>query len=174
MSKTFEITGKAGPMAIDLDEMIRQYRPIVGFKVKKALGGGNPDWEDVVDEIMMQTVEKIKSGEFRGDSSVGTFIYTITARRIIDYIRQKTRVLKGAPEVPALPDPHDQVERNERAERLAQAIKRLRPKFRDVLYLYYYKDLSRLEVALELGISPAKVSERVNYARKLLRKALDR
>lgn len=161
-------------MAIDLDEMIRQYRPIVGFKVKKALGGGNPDWEDVVDEIMMQTVEKIKSGEFRGDSSVGTFIYTITARRIIDYIRQKTRVLKGAPEVPALPDPHDQVERNERAERLAQAIKRLRPKFRDVLYLYYYKDLSRLEVALELGISPAKVSERVNYARKLLRKTFDR
>lgn len=161
-------------MAIDLDEMIRQYRPIVGFKVKKALGGGNPDWEDVVDEIMMQAVEKIKSGEFRGDSSVGTFIYTITVRRIIDYIRQKTRVLKGAPEVPALPDPHDQVERNERAERLAQAIKRLRPKFRDVLYLYYYRDLSRLEVARELGISPAKVSERVNYARKLLRKALDR
>lgn len=174
MSKTFEITGKAGPMAIDLDEMIRQFRPIVGFKVKKALGGGNPDWEDVVDEIMMQAVEKIKSGEFRGDSSVGTFIYTITTRRIIDYIRQKTRVLKGAPEVPALPDPHDQVERNERAERLAQAIKRLRPKFRDVLYLYYYKDRSRLEVARELGISPAKVSERVNYARKLLRKTLDR
>jgi len=174
MSKTFEITGKAGPMAIDLDEMIRQYRPIVGFKVKKALGGGNPDWEDVVDEIMMQAVEKIKSGEFRGDSSVGTFIYTITVRRIIDYIRQKTRVLKGAPEVPALPDPHDQVERNERAERLAEAIKRLRPKFRDVLYLYYYKEFSRLEVARELGISPAKVSERVNYARKLLRKTLDR
>lgn len=161
-------------MAIDLDEMIRQYRPIVGFKVKKALGGGNPDWEDVVDEIMMQAVEKIKSGEFRGDSSVGTFIYTITVRRIIDYIRQKTRVLKGAPEVPALPDPHDQVERNERAERLAEAIKRLRPKFRDVLYLYYYKEFSRLEVARELGISPAKVSERVNYARKLLRKTLDR
>lgn len=174
MSKTFEITGKAGPKAIDLDEMIRQYRPIVGFKVKKAVGGGNPDWEDVVDEIMMQAVEKIKSGEFRGDSSVGTFIYTITVRRIIDYIRRKTRVLKGAPEVPALPDPHDQVERNERAERLAEAIKRLRPKFRDVLYLYYYKELSRLEVARELGISPAKVSERVNYARKLLRKTLDR
>ena len=174
MSTKFENPKKAGPEAIDLDEMLLRFRPVVGFKVKKALGGGNPDWEDVVDEIMMQAIEKIKTGEFRGESSVGTFIYTITSRRIIDYIRLKTRILKEAPEVPALPDPHDQVERNERAERLAEAIKQLQTRFRDVLYLYYYKDFSREEVARELGISPARVSERVNYARKLLRKMLDR
>ena len=174
MSTKIENTMKPGPEAIDLDEMLLRFRPVVGFKVKKALGGGNPDWEDVVDEIMMQAIEKIKTGEFRGESSIGTFIYTITSRRIIDYIRLKTRILKGAPEVPALPDPHDQVERNERAERLAEAIKQLQTRFRDVLYLYYYKDFSREEVARELGISPARVSERVNYARKLLRKMLDR
>ena len=174
MKEIFEITGKAGAMAIDLDEMIRRYRPIVGFKVKQALGGGNPDWEDIVNEIMMQAVEKITSGAFRGDATIGTFIYTITARRIVDHIRRKTRVLKGAPEASAPPDPHDLIEQNERAERLAEAVKRLRPKFRDVLYLYYYKNLSRIEVARELGISPAKVSERVNYAQKLLRKMLDR
>ena len=174
MSTKIENTMKPGPEAIDLDEMLLRFRPVVGFKVKKALGGGNPDWEDVVDEIMMQAIEKIKTGEFRGESSVGTFIYTITSRRIIDYIRLKTRILKEAPEVPALPDPHDQVERNERAERLAEAIKQLQTRFRDVLYLYYYKDFSREEVARELGISPARVSERVNYARKLLRKMLDR
>jgi RNA polymerase sigma-70 factor (ECF subfamily) len=174
MSTKIENTMKPGPEAIDLDEMLLRFRPVVGFKVKKALGGGNPDWEDVVDEIMMQAIEKIKTGEFRGESSVGTFIYTITSRRIIDYIRLKTRILKEAPEVPALPDPHDQVERNERAERLAEAIKQLQTRFRDVLYLYYYKDFSREEVARELRISPARVSERVNYARKLLRKMLDR
>jgi RNA polymerase sigma-70 factor (ECF subfamily) len=174
MSTKIENTMKPGPEAIDLDEMLLRFRPVVGFKVKKALGGGNPDWEDVVDEIMMQAIEKIKTGEFRGESSVGTFIYTITSRRIIDYIRLKTRILKEAPEVPALPDPHDQVERNERAERLAEAIKQLQTRFRDVLYLYYYKDFSREEVARELGISPARVSERVNYARKLLKKMLDR
>ncbi len=156
----------------DLEQMIIRYRPVVSFKVRKSLGGGNPDWEDVVNEIMMQVIEKIKSGEFRGESSVGTFIYTITSRRIIDYIRQKMRVLKHAPEVNPLPDPHDQVERDERAARLAEAIKQLKPKFKDVLYLYYFKDLTREEVARKLGISPAKVSERVNYAQKLLRKIL--
>jgi RNA polymerase sigma-70 factor (ECF subfamily) len=156
----------------DLEQMIIRYRPVVSFKVRKSLGGGNPDWEDVVNEIMMQVIEKVKSGEFRGESSIGTFIYTITSRRIIDYIRQKTRVLKHAPEANPLPDPHDQVERDERAARLAEAIKKLKPKFKDVLYLYYFKDLTREEVAQKLGISPAKVSERVNYAQKLLRKIL--
>jgi RNA polymerase sigma factor (sigma-70 family) len=55
---------------------------------------------------------------------------------------------------------------------LAEAIRGLKPKFRDVLYLYFYKEMSRSEVARELGITPAKVSERVNYAQKLLRKKL--
>jgi len=157
---------------IDLEQLIIHYKPVVSFKVKKALGAGNPEWEDIVNEILMQAIEKIKSGEFRGESSVGTFIYTITSRRIVDYIRQKTRVLKEIPEVQALPSPHDQVERDERAEQLAQAIRKLKPKFRDVLYLYYYKELSREEVAREMGISPARVSERVNYAQKLLKKTL--
>lgn len=164
--------GEARKTETDLNQVITQYRPVVSFKVRKSLGGGNPDWEDVVNEIMMQVVQKIQSGQFRGESSVGTFIYTITTRRIIDYIRQKMRVLRHAPEVSPLPDPHDQVERDERAARLAEAIKQLKPKFKDVLYLYYFKDLSREEVARKLGITPAKVSERVNYAQKLLRKIL--
>jgi RNA polymerase sigma-70 factor (ECF subfamily) len=163
---------KAGYAQIDLDELVLRYRPVVGFKVKKALGGGNPDCEDLVNEVLLQAIEKIKSGEFRGESSIGTFIYTITCRRIVDYIRHKTKVLKEAPEVRALPDPHDQVERDEQAELLAEAIKRLKPRFRDVLYLYYYKDLPREEVAQRLGITAAKVSERVNYAQKLLKKML--
>ena len=159
-------------MDIDLDRLVVQFRPVVGFKVKKALGGGNPDWEDVTNEVLMQVIEKVRSGEFRGQSSIGTFIYTVTTRRIVDYIRQKTRVLRGAPEGGSLPDPHEQLERDERAERLAEAVRSLKPKFRDVLYLYFFKEMSRSEVARELGISPAKVSERVNYAQKLLRKKL--
>ena len=165
---------RTGASTIDLAEMVLRYKPVVGFKVKKALGGGNPDWEDVVGEIMMQVVEKVKTGDFRGESSIGTFIYTITSRRIVDYIRQKTRVLRGVPEMPPLPDPHDRIERIEREKRLAAAVKQLPEKYRNVLYLYYYKDLDRDEVGSELGISPARVSERLNYAQKLLKKILNR
>jgi len=156
----------------DLDAIIAKYRPIVSFRVKKSLGSHTPDWEDVVNEIMLNAIEKLESGKFRGDSSVGTFIYTITSRRIIDHIRKKSKSLKHAPEPNPFPQPHEHVENKERAEMVARYLEKLKPKYKEILYLYYYKELSRNEVAQKLGISPRRVSERVNYAQKLLKKMM--
>lgn len=155
-----------------LEEIFVKYKPIVTFRVKKSLGAFNPDCDDVANEIITNVIEKIKKGEFRGESSVGTFIYTITSRRIIDYIRQKSKVLKHIPEPASYPDPQEQIEDKERAEMIGLAIKKLKPKYREVLYLYYFKEFSREEVAEKLGISPRRVSERVNYSQKLLKKLI--
>jgi RNA polymerase sigma-70 factor, ECF subfamily len=160
------------PVDLDLDEIIRKYRPIVSFRVRRSIGGQIPDWEDIVNEIMVNAIEKIRTGGFRGDSSIGTFIFTITSRRIIDFIRQKTKTLKYAPEPDAFPMPHEYVEDRERAQHLAGMLEKLKPKYKEILYLYYYKELSRDEVARRLGITPRRVSERVNYAQKLLRKMM--
>jgi RNA polymerase sigma-70 factor (ECF subfamily) len=157
---------------IDIDAIVAKYRPVVSFRVKKSIGVQTPDWEDVVNEIMINVVEKLKKGEFRGDSSVGTFIYTITSRRIIDFIRKKSKVLKHAPEPDPYLSPHEHVENIERAQWIADSIKKLKPKYKEVLFLYYYQELSREEVAKKLKISPRRVSERVNYAQKLLRKVM--
>ena len=70
------------------------------------------------------------------------------------------------------PDPQELAELGEKAERLARAIDKLKPRFKEVLYLYYFQELSREEVARRLGLTPRRVSERVNYAHKLLRKLL--
>lgn len=155
---------------VDLNDMVARYRPVVSFKVRKSLGSQTPDWEDVVNEIITQVIEKVRKGEFRGESSIGTFIYTVTSRRIVDFIRQKTKVLKGGPEPSPWPDPSEDAETRERAQLVAGAVQQLKPKFKEVLNLYYYQELSREEVAARLGISPRRVSERLNYAQKLLRK----
>ncbi|MDI6845476.1 MAG: sigma-70 family RNA polymerase sigma factor [Candidatus Saccharicenans sp.] len=161
-------------MEEDLQELIVRYRPIITFRVRKALGAQNTDCEDLVSEILSQVVEKIQTGEFRGESSLGTFVYTITSRRIIDYIREKTRVMKYAPEPEPYPDPRETLEVVEMSEKVKKALSRLKPKYREVLYLYYYQELNREEVAARLGVSPRKVSELVNYALKLIRKELKR
>jgi RNA polymerase sigma-70 factor (ECF subfamily) len=157
---------------LNTEEIVDKYRPIVSFRVKKSIGAHTPDWEDVVNEIMVNVLEKLKKGEFRGESSIGTFIYTITSRRIIDYIRQKSKLLKHAPESNPYLSPQDQIEDKERAEWIAKAIEKLKPKYKEVLYLYYYQELSREEVAKRLNITSRRVSERVNYAQKLLRKVM--
>jgi RNA polymerase sigma-70 factor (ECF subfamily) len=159
-------------MEIDIDAIVAKYRPVVSFRVKRSIGVQTPDWEDIVNEIMINVVEKLKKGEFRGDSSIGTFIYTITSRRIIDFIRKKSKVLKHAPEPDPYVSPQEHIENRERARWIAESIEKLKPKYKEVLYLYYYKELSREEVAKKLKISPRRVSERVNYAQKLLKKIM--
>jgi RNA polymerase sigma-70 factor (ECF subfamily) len=162
------------PGAGDLDQIILKFRPLIGFKVRKAIGAATPDWEDIVAEVLMQVSEKITSGEFRGESSIGTFIYTITSRRIVDHIRRKTRVLRDAPEGGHLPDPHEEVERTEQVELMLEAIRKLRPRHRQALELFYLRELPREEVARRMGISAPKVSEWANYAKKSLRKMMAR
>jgi RNA polymerase sigma-70 factor (ECF subfamily) len=160
------------PLSLDLDAIAARFRPIIGFKVRKALGGSNPDWEDVTNEVLAQVIAKLRAGEFRGESSIGTFIYTITSRRIVDYIRDKTRPLRHAPEPTLIPDPADRAEREERNARLAEALTHLKPKYREILDLYYVREMTREETARALGLTPARVSERANYACKLLRRIL--
>lgn len=162
-----------GPISdAELEEIFNKYRPIITFKVIKSIGNRTPDWEDVANEIISNVIQNVKSGKFRGESSIGTFIYTITQRRIIDHIRKKSKILRHAPEAEPYPQPHVHFENKEREETLANAIKSLKPKYKEILYLYYYKDLSREEVARKLGIPTNRVSERVNYAQKLLKKIL--
>lgn len=158
------------PESLNIEDIVFKYKPIISFKVKKSIGGHTPDWEDVVNEVLLNVIEKLEKSEFRGESSIGTFIYTITSRRIIDYIRHKSKVLKHAPEPDPFPSPFQEVEDEEKADQMAILLGKLKPKYKEVLYLYYYKDLSREDVAKRLNISPRRVSERVNYAQKLLRK----
>lgn len=158
----------------DLDDVVARFRPIVGFKIRRALGAHNPDWEDLTNEVLAQTIEKVKAGEFRGESKIGTFIYTIAARRIVDYIRNKSRIARRFPVENEPLSAQDRIEREERLRDLTAAVLTLPPKYREVLDLLYFQEMTREEAARRLGISPARVSERVHYARKLLEKSIRR
>ena len=159
---------------IDLDALVAHFRPVVGFKIRRALGWESPDWEDLTNEVLAQTIAKVKAGEFRGDSKIGTFIYTITCRRIVDHIREKSKITRCFPAENDASSAQSRLEEEERLRNLAAAVAALPPKYREVLDLYYYREMTREETALRLGITPAQVSERVHYACRLLRKSLRR
>ena len=57
------------------------------------------------------------------------------------------------------PGPHEQAEKSEMAERLAQAITELPQRDRTVLLLYYERDLTMKEAASVLGITESRVSQ---------------
>jgi RNA polymerase sigma-70 factor (ECF subfamily) len=162
-----------GDDAEKLLQATAQFRRVVGFKVRRSLGWWNPDWEDLTNDILALAVAKIQAGEFRGESSLGTFIYSLTRNLVADYFRDKSRVFLQALDPPSpLPGPEERTQKEEEILRLEAAVRKLKPKYREVVYHYLLKGLSREETARALGLTVAQVSDRANYALKLLRRSL--
>lgn len=154
------------------NEIVLAYEPRIRLRVAKVFGSNKLDYEELVNEIMLTAIDKLENGLFRGDSSLGTILYTITSRKIVDYIREKSKSLKYSPDITKDSSSNEQADDEERAKLIQKHLAKLKPKYKEILYLYMYKELSREEVAKKLGITPRRVSERFNYAQKLLQKMM--
>ena len=154
------------------EEILLKYWPQISYRVKNSIGRSTPDWEDVGSEILVGVIEAIRKGTFRGESALGTFIYSITTHKIVDYIRQKKRSLEQIPEPGQGLDPSLQVEKQERVKLVAELLKNLKPRHADILYLHYYLDLSRNEIARIYDISPGRVGALIATARNTMKKLL--
>lgn len=157
----------------DLEEIVLKFYPQISFRVKKSIGFDNPEWEDICSEIMFAVVEAIKSGKFRGDSSVSTFIYSVTSKKIVDYIRKKSRKLNHVPDINVYADPSEHLEKKQRDQIVYQAIKKLKPRHADILYLYYYLEVPRTQIAKIYSLSPRWISEIIKSARTSLKRIIE-
>jgi len=160
---------KPKKVQVDLEEVVLKYWPQVSFRVRKSLGYANPDWEDVSSTIIMEVIDSVKAGKFRGESSIGTFIYTVTTRKIIDYIRLKMKILPHLPETGHFPDPYESLAKKEQAHSVTRSLHKLKPKYADMLYLNFYLGLSNQEISQVFNISPSRVSIILSQAKKLLK-----
>ena len=151
------------------EEILLKYWPQISYRVKNSIGRSTPDWEDVGSEILVGVIEAIRKGTFRGESSLATFIYSITTHKIVDHIRRKMRVLEQIPEAGQGFDPQIQAEKQEQVRLVAKSLKSLKPRYADILYLHYYLDLSRNEIAQIYGISPGRVGVLIATARTTLK-----
>jgi RNA polymerase sigma-70 factor (ECF subfamily) len=68
--------------------------------------------------------------------------------------------------------PYDAVARSDDARRLMAEVATLPAAYREVIYLYYYDDVTYHDVAAMLGVSTATVNARLTKARAMLRERL--
>lgn len=146
---------------------------------------GPEEAEDLVQEAFVQIYRSMKS--FRGDCSIGTWVYRITTNVCQDYLRRKSRRswrhlfsldwLKNETdrELPATTvEPHDAVLIRDDIDRLKKAIAALPQEQRAVLVLHDLEQLTYQEVADVLGIVVGTVKSRLFYARQKVRANFER
>ncbi len=159
-----------------LDTLIERHQDrVFGFGMKMC-GGDPEDAKEVLQETLLAMSRTLR--DFRGDSSVSTWLYTIARSFCI----KKRRRTKGAPAEHEVLDPaaearlegaargpeqalHDRQIR----EALAAALEELDPESREVLVLRDLEGLTAPEVAAVTGASVEAIKSRLHRARVAVR-----
>ena len=138
--------------------------------------GSPQDAEDLLQEIFLHAHRKLDG--FRGDSSLGTWLYRLAVNQCLDFLRgRQARMARatgsiddeGATEpqapVPAVPEAISRVD-------LERAIARLPDGCRTAFVLHDVEGFAHHEVAAMLGVSEGTSKSQLHKARSRLRAIL--
>lgn len=144
------------------------------------LGGPAIDVDDVVQEVFVAVHRQLAG--FRGDSSVATWLYRITANVVSDRRRRNRwrRFLSGhasdyADRVPSgAPTPIEVLEQREAVERVYRALDGMNERYRTLIILFEIEQLSGQEVVRLTGTKEGTLFVTLHRARAQFKKRLSR
>ena len=153
--------------------IFRHFAPRVkGFLMKS--GTSEALAEECVQDVMATLWQKAHMFD-PTRASASTWIFTIARNRKIDALRKQRRPepedLPWGPE--SEPDQEDVVALQQETEILAEAIKALPEKQRDLIERAYFGDLTHSEIAEETGLPLGTIKSRIRLALDRLRHAMN-
>lgn len=166
-------------------EAFRQLVELYQTKVINTAYGMLSDREDAYDAAQETFLRVYRGlGAFKGNSTVSTWIYRITANVCTDMLRKRQRSAaivsiddndddKPVKQLPdTSPTPQEYLELNERQQAVRQAMQELSDEYRKIITLYDIEGLSYDEIAQVLACPSGTVKSRLFRARAALRKIL--
>jgi RNA polymerase sigma-70 factor (ECF subfamily) len=137
--------------------------------------GVRHDVEDVVQETFVRAFGSMDG--FRGDSSLRTWLFTITRRLVLDQRRSERRRGEQVPvqdgDVRTEFDPLDTVVADETERRMRDAVARLTPTQREVFTLRVGEGLSYREIADSVGTTEGAARVHYHNAMRAIKELLD-
>lgn len=164
-------------------EMVEQHSPRI-YSLALRMMDDPHEAEDILQETFMSAAQHI--GTFRGQSSLGTWLYRIATNLALMRLRRKLPVRVSLDDTPeglgspiALPGswvdlPEAELLNQEAREEMQRAVGLLPENLRVVFLLRDVEDVSTAETADILGLSVAAVKSRLLRARLALRDDLSR
>lgn len=137
------------------------------------------DAEDLTMEAFNKAFSKL--GQYTPDFAFSTWLYRIAKNNCIDHLRrnkkdndtmvnqQEAGVGIAAHELAnQLPSPEQLMITRQETRLLREIVDTLHPKYKDIIKLHYFKELSCEEIALKLDLPEGTVKVRLFRARELL------
>lgn len=157
--------------------LVERYESVVAATVIGMLGPGE-DADDVGQETFVRFHRALH--DFRGDSSVKTYLVHIAMNLSLNALKRRRRSLlrfvRGEEAVSEIPEhrpgPQDRLESRETRERVRRAVMGLSEHHRAVVVLRMFNGYSTREVAGILGVAEGTVMSRLSRAMKELQRKL--
>lgn len=141
-----------------LARLFKNFAPLVRKTVGRVIGFGNPDLDDVCQEVYILVMRKI--GQYSGQRRFGGWLKTVARNQAIIWIRkQRETVALGV-------DPADTLTVDYRD--LHAAVDRLAVDDRDLLRAFYWDRRKIREIAADEGQAEGSIKRRLHWARRRL------
>jgi len=144
-------------------------------KIFYHLGTENPDSLDLIGDIRMAILMALRQGNFDVNKGfpLGSYIYGIVRNHLNDYFRKGKRIitttLDSCQNLSSSSLEID-LEKKELYDEIKKYLSGLEIKLQEVLYLKFFEGLSIPEISKKIKLPPQKVSERIHYALRILKK----
>ena len=144
---------------------VQQYQNMV-FRIALHYFGDPDDADDTVQEVYLRLFQR-ETG-FDSEEHMKHWLMRVTINQCKDVLKSPWRrrrvAMENAERLPVFDTPEQTV--------LFQEVMALPEKYRTVLNLYYYEELSTVEIASVLNLRQSAVTTRLSRARELLKKQL--
>lgn len=160
-------------------ELLKYYRDPLYYKMLKITQNPN-DAEDLTIEAFTKAFKSL--GQYVPDFAFSTWLFAIAANNAIDFKRNKTKdaAVNGVerqqePEdrqqpkfTSEIPDPEEQFIRSQKVEMIHEVVDKLKPHYRKLIDLRYFKEYSYDEIVNELDLPLGTIKAQLFRARELL------
>jgi len=158
-----------------LVELIRDYKDGLMFYLNSFVGNIHVAEELTEDTFVLLATKKPKD---KGKGTFKTWLYTIGRNIAIDYVRKHAKREEiSIDNCPELISEEESMEalyiREEQKIMVHHAMRRLKPEYRQILWLIYFEEFSNKEAALVMKKSVHSVETLVYRARKALKSQLE-
>ncbi len=143
---------------------VERYQTMVYRTALHALANSQ-DADDAVQEVFLRLYQR--KGTFDGEEHLRRWLLRVTVNYCRDLMKSPWRrrvALEELPETPVFDKPREAA--------LYREVMALPEKYRTVLNLFYYEELSVREIGTLLGVEASTVTTRLARARKRLRERL--
>lgn len=141
------------------DEIYREYRHKVLGYIRSHVSDPE-DAEDLCSEVFRKAWEHLDPEDGKGVSS---YLYTISRNTVVDYYRTRRIHTPLTEDLPAENSMEETVLNRDALDRLAQALRQLPPRERDVVVLHYYANNSLQEISDKMKL-PYSVIKRAHQS----------